>query len=65
VNPDAKFDPPVLRHAGVALDQAVLHFDCAAHRIDHAAELDDAPVPGALDDTTMMGGYCGVDQIAA
>ena len=53
------------RHAGVALDHAVLHFDCAAHRVDHAAELDDDAVAGALDDAPVMGGDGGVDQIAA
>ena len=41
VNADAKLDAPVRRHAGVALDHAVLHFDRAAHGVDHAAELDD------------------------
>ena len=38
------------RHARVALDHAVLHLDRAAHRVDHAAELDEAAVAGALDD---------------
>jgi hypothetical protein len=32
------------------LDDAVLHFDGAAHHIDHAAEIDDAAVARALDD---------------
>jgi hypothetical protein len=65
VDADAEFDPPFGREASVAFNEAVLHFDCAAHRIDHATKLDDAPVPGALDDATMTGGCCGVDQIAA
>ena len=52
------------RHAGVALDQAVLHFDRATHRVDHAAKLDEAAVAGALDDPPMMGGDGGVDQVA-
>jgi transposase len=38
----------VLRHAGVALDEAVLHFDLAAHCINQAAELDDAAAPVCL-----------------
>ena len=42
MNADAKLDPAFRRHAGVALDQAVLHLDRAAHRVDDAAELDDA-----------------------
>ena len=62
---DAKFDSPILGHSGVALDEAVLHFDRAAHRIDHAAELDDRAVAGALDDAAVMGGDGGVDEIAA
>jgi len=33
----AILDASVLRHAGVAFDEAVLHLDRAAHRIDDAA----------------------------
>ena len=44
---------------------AVLHFDRAAHRVDHAAELDEAAVAGALDDAPVMRGDGGIDQIAA
>ena len=65
MNADAKLDAPFRRHAGVALDHAVLHFDRAAHGVDHAAELDDRPIAGALDDTAMMGGDSGVEEIAA
>jgi hypothetical protein len=36
-----------------------------AHGVDHAAELDDCAVPGALDDAPVMGGDGRVDQIAA
>ena len=62
---DAKLDAPVLRHAGVALDKALLHFDGAAHGVDHAAKLDDRAVAGALDDPAAMGGDGRVDQVAA
>ncbi len=62
---DAKLDAPILRHAGVALDQALLHFDGAAHRVDHAAEFDDDPVASALDDAAVVGGDGGVDEVAA
>ena len=51
--------------AGVALDHAVLHLDRAAHGVDHAAELDEAAVAGALDDAPAMRGDGGIDQIAA
>ena len=53
------------RHAGVALDHRVLHFDGAAHRVDDAAEFDDAAVAGALDDAAVMHGDGRVDQVAA
>ena len=65
MNADAKLDAPLRRNAGVALDHAVLHFDRAAHGVDHAAKLDDAAVAGALDDAAVMQGDGGIDQIAA
>ena len=45
--------------------EAVLHLDRAAHRVDHAAKLDQAAVAGALDDAPVMRGDGGIDQIAA
>ena len=63
--PNSKLDALFGREAGVALHHAALHFDRAAHRLDHAAELDENSVPGALDDAAVMGGDCGVDQVAA
>jgi hypothetical protein len=63
---DAEFDAALGRHARVALDETgLLHLDRAADRIDHAAELDDAAVPGALDDAPMMHSDGGINQIAA
>ena len=62
---DPEFDASLGRRAGVALDHAVLHFDRAAHRVDHAAELDEDAVAGALDDAPMMRVDGGIDQIAA
>ena len=61
---DAKLDAALGRQAGVALDDAVLHLDRTAHRVDHAAKLDEATVAGALDDAAVMGGDGRVDQIA-
>ena len=46
-------------------DHGVLHFDRAAHRVDHAAELDDRAVAGALDHPALVHGDGGIDQIAA
>ncbi len=62
---DAELDAPVLWHADIALDEAALHFDRAAHRVDDAAELDDRAVACALDDAAAMGGDGRIDQIAA
>ena len=53
MNADAERDPAILRYAGVALDHRVLHFDCATNGVDHAAELDEAAVAGALDDAAV------------
>ncbi len=65
MNADPEFDAALGRQAGVALDHAVLHFDRAAHRVDDAAELDEAAVAGALDDAPMMHVDGRIDQIAA
>jgi hypothetical protein len=62
---DAKLDAALGRHAGVALGHAVLNFDGAAHRLDHAAKFDERAVAGALDDASAMRGDGGIDQIAA
>jgi hypothetical protein len=64
-NADAKFDAPLGRQAGVALDQAVLHLDRAAHRVDHAAKLDEAAVAGSLENAPVVHGDGRIDQIAA
>jgi hypothetical protein len=64
MNADAKFDAAFGRQAGVALDHAILDFDRAAHCIDHAAEFDEAPIAGTLDDAPVVRGNGGVDQVA-
>ena len=65
MNADAKFDAAIGRHARIALDHRVLHFDGATHRVDHAAELDERAVAGALDDATVVHRDRRIDQIAA
>jgi hypothetical protein len=47
-----------------ALGQAALNFDGTAHRVDHAAELDNCAVAGALDDAAVMHGEDWIDQVA-
>ena len=53
------------RQASVALDHTALHLDGAADGVDHAAELDEAAVPSALNHAAMMHRDGWVDQIAA
>jgi hypothetical protein len=65
VDADAELNPPVLRQAGVALDHGVLHFDGRTHGVDHAPELNNASVAGALDDAAVMRRDCGIDEVAA
>jgi hypothetical protein len=43
VNADPEFDAPLGRQTGVPFDHAVLNFNCAPHRIDDAAKLDERP----------------------
>ena len=45
----AELDALIGRYSGVALDHRVLNCDGAAHGFDHAAELDQRPVAGALE----------------
>ena len=61
---DPELDAPLGRKTSVALDHAVLHLDGAANGIDHASELDDDAVAGALHDAAVMYGDGGIDQIA-
>jgi hypothetical protein len=65
VDADAELDPALGRQARIALDHAVLHFNRAAHGVNHTAELDDAAVAGALNDAPVMGVDGWIDQIAA
>ena len=61
----ARQRPLSIQHAGVAGLCAKRHFDRAAHRVDHAAKLDDAAVASPLDGSPTMGGDGGVDKVAA
>jgi hypothetical protein len=65
MNANPKLNALLGRHAGVALDHSGLDFDRAAHGVDHASELDDRAVAGALDDASVVHGDDRVDQIAA
>jgi hypothetical protein len=62
---DAELDAFVGRDAHIALGHAGLHFDRAAHRVNHAAELNDYSVAGAFDDVAVVDCDSRVDRIAA
>src|SRR6266704_5562050 len=54
VDADAELDAAVLRQPGIAREDEPLHIQRAAHRIDHAAELDKSSVTGMLDDAAAV-----------
>src|SRR5271155_5553779 len=62
---DPKDDLTVLGDAVIALHHGSLHFDRAAYRVDCAAELNDASVACALNDTAVVYRDRWVDQITA
>ena len=61
---DAKVDAALGRQPGIALDEALLHLDGATHRVNDAAELDDAAVARALDHPAAMHGNGRIDEVA-
>ena len=65
IDPDAKFDPLLLRDPSVAVGHRALHFDRAAHRIDNARKFDQQPVAGGLDDASAMLLDLGIAELAA
>jgi len=62
---DAKLDAALGRQASIALDHPVLHFNCAAHGVDHTSELDEDAIARPLNYAAMMQSDGGVEQIAA
>jgi hypothetical protein len=65
MNADSKFDALFGRYLGVALDHRPLDFHRAVHRIDDAAEFNDAAVASTLDDAAVVHGDCRIDQVAS
>jgi hypothetical protein len=64
MNADAEFNPPVIAHAGVAVQHGALDLERAAHRVDYAAKLDDHPVARALDHAAVVHGDGRIEEIA-
>ena len=65
MNADPELDTALRRQARIALGDAVLHLNCAAHGRDHAAKLDKNAVASALDDASVVHGDDRIDQVAA
>jgi hypothetical protein len=49
----------------IALDDAILQFDGAAHGVNHAAKFGEESIASSLDHPPVMRGDGGIDQIAA
>ena len=64
MNARAEFDAALGWQSGVALGEALLHLDGAAHSVNNAAELDDAAVPRALDHAAAMHRDRRIDEVA-
>src|SRR5271163_2201085 len=62
MNADTKIEALIGGHADVAFDHRVLDRYRASHRLDHAAELDESPIAGALEHAPVLGRDRGVDQ---
>ena len=63
VDADAEEYALVGRHLGIPMRYAALDGDCAAHRVDHARELDQDAVAAGLDDAPLMVKDCRIDQL--
>jgi hypothetical protein len=61
---DPELDLPVLGDSRIALNEDALNFEGAAHRIDRAAELDNAPVAGPFDHAAPVCGDGRVEQLS-
>jgi hypothetical protein len=64
IDADAKLDPLLLWHAGVALRHATLDIEGTAHRVHYAAELGQQPISGLLDNPAAVFGNLRVDKRA-
>jgi hypothetical protein len=58
---NAKLDAAFRRKASVALNHAVLYFDCAAHSVNNTTKLNETSIAGALYDTPIVHGDDRID----
>jgi hypothetical protein len=65
IDADAQFDAALRRDTGVPLRHRLLHFNRAAHRIDHARKFHQQAIAGGLDDAARMLGDLRIEKVAA
>src|SRR5215510_2624961 len=65
MNADAKFDAPLRRQTGVALDHQVLNLDAATNSVDDTAKFHENSIAGSLHDASVVDGDCRIDQVAS
>src|SRR5216683_8306756 len=65
IDADAKLDPPLRRHVGVALAHRCLDLDGALYGLDDAGELDQRTVAHQLDCAASMRGDLGLNEFPA
>jgi hypothetical protein len=64
IDADAKLDPLLLWHIGIALGHAPLHIDRTTHHVHDAAELGQQAISGVLDNPPTVLGDLGIDERA-
>src|SRR5262249_1553730 len=65
MNADAKFDAPLRRQTGIALDHQVLNLDAATNSVDDTAKFHEDSIAGSLHDASVVDGDCRIDQVAS
>src|SRR5262249_48813136 len=65
MNADAKFDAPLRRQTGVALDHQVLNLDAATNSVDDTAKFHENSIAGSLHDASVVDSDCRIDQVAS
>src|SRR5262245_49268966 len=65
MNADTKFDAPLRRQTGFALDHQVLNLDAATNSVDDTAKFHEDSIAGWLHDASVVDGDRRIDQVAS
>ena len=65
INADTEHDPPILRHAGIALRHRLLYRQRATYCVDDAGKLKQQAVSCGIGDATAMGGQSRADDVGS